>query len=258
MTPAGQPPPRGAWAPAPSQQSSAAPAVLAAARRSPQPPQPHYAAALAADRRRRRQQAARRLDGAAPPPPQRQPLPPQPHAAAAALAADRRHRRQQAGRHRAARKHLRHLTQHRRRPLVPRQSAAGMGVEAAAPGGVPGLAGRGAARQKGGCCDGGCESNFSVISIQTKDTGEDLEIWNERFQIPNSFRTKNVFNHKVMPLDHRNETIGWFFLQLFFWAKLYRPRNDASFLSRPCDQLLQLCRFPSIHFDRLIHFLFKL
>jgi hypothetical protein len=153
----------------------------------------------------------------------------------------------QAG-HLVAREHPRHLTQHYRRPLVPRQSAVEMEVEMAAPG---------ANCQNGGGCDGGCESNLSLISIQTKDTGETLGIWNKRFQVPalNPFHTI-VFNNKVTPLDHGNETISWFALQLFFCAKLSKRKfsvhHDASFISRQCDHLLQSCRFPSIHLDRLI------
>jgi hypothetical protein len=54
------------------------------------------------------------------------------------------------------------------RPAIPASLSPGWGLRAAR-----------WARQKGGGCDGGCESKFSLISIQTKDTEK---IWDTNWE----------------------------------------------------------------------------
>ncbi len=67
-----------------------------------------------------------------------------------------------------------------------------MGLEAAAPGGVARPVKRSAA----------ATAAVNLISIQSKDTGEDPVVSNERFLLPNRFR-KSVFIHKIIIMEMR-------------------------------------------------------
>ncbi len=66
-----------------------------------------------------------------------------------------------------------------------------------------------------------------------------------------------IKSFKVTPLWHGNETIRLGSADFFFSFSSaqnlkFSPRENASFISRPYDQLLQSCQFPSIRLDKLI------
>ncbi len=119
-----------------------------------------------------------------------------------------RHRCQQTDRHRAAREHS------RRRPLAPcgpRQSVAWMGVEGLGGGELEVLAPGGAVRpvKRAAAATAAANPNFHLSVFKPKILDRTWGVWNERFQLPNRFC---VYNHKVTPLYHGNETISWFIL----------------------------------------------